>query len=156
MKNLRTSLLCVCITLSSICAVAQKQSIPLNEPDLNKPLLFAAVPEKVMVNETTLARLFNNEYGSMVSIPFASGFTYQGQVVSNSLVADARITSVVIRSTNFEGSNLTISTVIDPVNGTVNYVGRIISLKHGDLLELQQVNGQYMFVKKKFYDLINE
>jgi hypothetical protein len=40
MKNLRTTLIGVCITLSSFAATAQNNTVPINEPDYNKPKLF--------------------------------------------------------------------------------------------------------------------
>jgi hypothetical protein len=65
------------------------------------------------------------------------------------------IHSVVIRSRNFNGATLTLSSSAQP-NGTVKFTGRIISFQHGDLYELQNQNNQYILIKKNFYDLINE
>ena len=31
-----------------------------------------------------------------------------------------------------------------------------MSFKHGDAYEISEENGQYFFVKKGFYDLVNE
>jgi hypothetical protein len=63
--------------------------------------------------------------------------------------------SVVIRSTNFPGAALSFSKLTKE-DGTISYVGRIISFQHGDAYEITMENGQYFFIKKGFYDLVNE
>jgi hypothetical protein len=63
--------------------------------------------------------------------------------------------SIVIRSTNFPGAALSFSKITKE-DGTISYAGRIISFQHGDAYEINQENGQYYFVKKGFYDLVNE
>lgn len=155
MKNLRTSVLCVCIAVCSISANAQKE-IPLNQPDYNKPRLFTNLPESIPVDVTNFTSVTANKNGNAVDLNFNNALRFQGQVVSTSDATDTQISSVVIRSSNYEGAVLTITKVTDPATGAINYVGRIVSLKHGDLYELQNKNGQYSFVKKNFYDLINE
>ena len=41
-------------------------------------------------------------------------------------------------------------------DGSISYIGRIISFQHGDAYEIILENGQYFFVKKDFYDLVND
>ena len=41
-------------------------------------------------------------------------------------------------------------------DGSVRYSGRIISFQHADAYEINLENNQYVFVKKGFYDLVNE
>ena len=79
--------------------------------------------------------------------------SFNGQVISRS--DDNTIHSVVIRSANFNGATLTLSSSAQP-NGTVKFTGRIISFQHGDAYELQNQNDQYILIKKNFYDLMNE
>jgi hypothetical protein len=131
-------------------------SYPLNEPNLNKPRLFNNQPDEVNVTANMLASLLPKKVGSTVSIELAGSFKFEGHVVSAVTETGSRLSSVVIRSTNFSGGSLTVSEFKDPATGIISYSGRIISMHHGDLYELQFVNGQYSFKKKNFYDLINE
>jgi hypothetical protein len=63
--------------------------------------------------------------------------------------------SVVVRSTNFNGATLTLSSSTT-TDGAATYTGRIISFQHGDLFVLQKENEEYYLVKKKYHELINE
>lgn len=155
MKNFRTALLCACLSLYGFCAMAQNNPTPLvNEPDYNKPQLFAGIPENILVNIGKLAEILNAKVGSPVDISIGEVLPFKGRVVSLAKHDLENLTSIVARSTNLAGATLTLSRVI--VEGKVMYSGRILSLQHGDLLELQQKEGNYMFVKRKLYDLMNE
>lgn len=148
----------ICLSLLLICAPASAQEkIPVNEPDLSRPKLFSNFPDKIPVNILDLQALVNTETGKEVSLLLdkntSTGFT--GKVVSATSKYNNNIRSVVIRSGNFNGATLTLSSSI-LANGTVKFTGRIISLQHGDLYELQKLNDQYMLIKKNYYDLINE
>ncbi len=159
MKNLRTSVLCACIALTSLGAFAQGTTdpVPVNEPDYNKPKLFANLPDQVQLNTDDLASLFSNPVGSPAGIRLSDDarLRFEGVVVSSGSKYNNSIVSVVIRSSNFSGANLTISRVTLDDGATV-YRGRILSLHNGDLYELQQREGRYYFVKRNFYDLVNE
>jgi hypothetical protein len=157
MKNRRTIVLCVCITLCSLVSFAQKESIPLNQPNNNKPKLFNSLPDKISVNIANLNTLLATPAGNNVSINLGNDvpFIFKGQVVSTTSKYKNIIQSVVISSTNYNGARLTFSRT-NNADGTLSYTGRIISFQHGDLLELQQEKGGFVLVKKKFYDLVNE
>jgi hypothetical protein len=159
MKNLRTTLIGVCITLSCLSATAQNNTVPINEPDYNKPKLFQHLPDVITVNVEDLNSLLNKQVGKSISINLAdksqSAFQLEGEVVSETLQPDNGSQTISIRSSNYPGASFTLSRITN-LDGTVRYSGRIISFKHGDLLELQQRNGQWMLVKRNFYDLVNE
>lgn len=157
MKNLRTIALCVSVTLFSLCAAAQNGNPPVNEPDYNKPMLFTSQPDVIRLQMASVVSLFNNTTGSHVDTELAqtNNFRFKGQVVSAVSKYDNKIQSVVIRSSNFPGALMTISKLTAD-NGKVSYTGRITSLQHGDLYELKVIDEAFVFVKKKFYDLINE
>ena len=158
MKNLRHSVLCVCITLYSLCSAAQKNDgIPVNEPDLNKPKLFQGLPDNISVSTGNLNSLFGIQAGRPVNINLSdvSSFQFEGEIVSTASKYGNSIQSVVIRSTNYSGAKFTISKVTGE-NGVITYRGRIISLQHGDLYELQNLDGKYALVKRNLYDLVNE
>jgi hypothetical protein len=154
MRNLQ--LQGTCLLLFFICATASAQNkIPVNEPDLNKPKLFTSLPDKIPVDISTLQNLINTETGKNVSLRLGTNElnNFTGQVVSKA--DDNTIHSVVIRSGNFNGATLTLSSSAQ-TNGAVKFTGRIISFQHGDVYELQNQNNQYILIKKNFYDLINE
>lgn len=156
MRNLSIAILSVCCIFSSLCSFgqgAQNKSIPINEPDNNKPKLFADLPERVDFNPNNLSNLFELQVGQSVSIPLASGVKFTGQVVSTS--TDPKATSVVILLTDRVGARLIFTKITDE-NNSQKYIGRIISQKHGDSYEMVLENNQYYFKKKGFYDLMTE
>ncbi len=159
MKNLRTYVLCVSITLYSVCSFAQNQTVPVNEPDYNKPKLFLNLPDNITVTVSDLNALLDNPAGRNININLAektqSPFQFEGEVISVSSKEDNNIRSVVIRSSNYNGARFTLSRITN-ADGTITYSGRIMSFKHGDLYELQKKNGNFILVKKNFYDLVNE
>ncbi len=157
MKNLKLAGLG--LAMIYCCAIsAQEQKVPLNEPNYNKPLLFAELPDKIPVDGAYLKNLLTgtNDLGKDVQFRLANSKVdhFSGKVIS-AAGKETGAPSVVIRSSNFNGATLSISEVTLP-DGTMTYRGHIISMQHGDLLELQIIDGQYYFVKRKFHDLINE
>ena len=156
MKSLRTAVLCAGLALCTLGSYAQEKP-PVNEPDYNKPKLFSQLPERVQLNTADLAGLFNTGVGkaTKLSLSDATQLQFEGEVISSGSQNQNTLQSMVIRSTNFNGARFTISRITNP-DGSIIYRGRIISFKHGDLLELQNLNGQYTLVKKNFYDLVNE
>ena len=158
MKNLRTTACCVCFMLYSLCLAAQNnQSIPINEPDRNKPKLFQHLPDFIPVNIENLDNLLGSPAGRSINANLSTEtpLQFEGQVVSASSKYGNSLSSVVIRSTNFNGATLTISRITN-ADGTIQYAGRIISFQHGDLYELQKRENRIFLVKRNFYDLINE
>lgn len=157
MKSLRTAVLCAGIALCSLGSFAQEKTPPVNEPDLNKPKLFTGLPERIQLSTDEISNLFGNPLGRAATLRLADDnrFHFEGEVVSSASKYENKIQSVVIRSTNFNGARLHISKVVGS-DGIVKYRGRIISLAHGDLYELENQNDQYVLVKKNYYDLVNE
>lgn len=157
MKSLRTAVLCAGIALCSLGSFAQENKAPVNEPDLNKPKLFTGLPERVQLSTDEISNLFGNPLGRATTLRLTedSRFQFEGEVISSASKYDNKLQSVVIRSTNFNGARLTISRVVGS-DGIVKYRGRIISFTHGDVYELENQNGQYILVKKNYYDLVNE
>ncbi len=154
MKLLQLPGICL-IVLFTHYTVSAQNSIPINEPDLNKPKLFTDLPDKIPVDIYNLQGLISAENGKSVSLKLGQRelSRFDGKVVSKA--DDNNIHSVVIRSGNFNGATLTLSSSTQP-NGTVKFTGRIISFQHGDLYVLENQNDQYILIKKNFYDLVNE
>ena len=122
---------------------------------MNRPSLFQNLPEKISCRINDLSSLLESEIGKTISFSFTGTLNFQGVVSSVASKFDNTLQSVVVRSTNFPGAALSFSKIVKE-DGTFSYVGRILSFQHGDAYEISQENGQYFFVKKGFYDLVNE
>lgn len=160
MKNLRTPVLCACITLCSLFSAAQTQKVIVNEPNYNKPRLFDNLPQVIPVSIDKLNDLLNAKTGVTINTMLSSdakNTPFEGKVISASPQnnEDGSLQSVVITSSNYQGATLFISKVTDE-EGKVKYNGRLMSFKHGDLYVLQQKDGGFVLVKKNYYDLVNE
>ena len=153
MKNLVRGI--ICLSIFFICLETNAQTPPVREPDTNRPTLFQNLPDKINCRINDLSALLQSETGSTVSIAFADNINFQGVVSSVASKFDNSLQSIVIRSTNFSGAALSFSKIIKQ-DGTVSYAGRILSFQHGDAYEISLENGQYYFIKKGFYDLVNE
>jgi hypothetical protein len=152
MKNLLKAVLSVCLTLCSLCAFAQTP-VPINEPDYNKPKLFEDLPERINFDPASFINLFQARVGESVTITLMPDNNFTGVVVSAS--NDLKALSVVIRLTNRGGARLTFTKITD-ADGSIKYIGRIISLQHGDSYEIVFENNRYYFKKKGIYELIEE
>ncbi len=157
MKSLRTSVLCAVMALTAMGSSAQeKTNVPINEPDYNKPKLFTNLPEKIQLSTDAIGNLFTTTLGRSASITLTDDtqLRFDGEVVSSGYKSP-QVQTVVIRSTNYNGATFSLTRITNS-DGSVTYRGRIISFKHGDLFELEYQQGQYVLVKKNFYDLVNE
>ena len=158
MKNTGTLVLCAIFSCMTILTQAQEKPIPVNEPNYNKPKLFESLPEKITVDASTLENLFSFDLNRPANINIA-GIQFEGNVSSKSApsVNDVNQTNtvVIIKLTNYPGANFTLNKITNS-DGSVSYSGRIISFQHGDLFELQNQKGNWVLVKKNYYDLINE
>ncbi len=156
MKNLKLAAFSVCMTFCSVCSVAQNvqnRSVQVNEPDYNKPKLFDDLPGRIDFDPIHLSALLTTPVGQFVSVSLLPQFNLSGQVVSK---ADGQnSSSVVVRLSNRPGARLIYTKQTDP-NNSVKYIGRIISLKHGDSYEIVSENDHYYFKKKGLYDLVTE
>lgn len=162
MKNLSTSVLSLCFILSALCSFSQNQKIPLNEPDYNKPKLFQNLPDSIVIDVSTLDNICNAQKGQNISIGFSdrSSFfasQFRTDVISKSsgVFNNRNPKTVILNLPDYAGANFTVSKIVKP-DGTTAYTGRIINFKSGDLFELENKNGQYILVKKNYYELVNE
>lgn len=144
MKNLNIFLLFILLAVSEG-ATAQTPAA--------KPAQFAAYATRLNCTEAQLAALLSLPENSTVSLTLAGGFEFRG-IVQSSVQKYANLKTAIIRSTNFPGSVFSLSKRSDAVSGE-QYVGRIMSVQHSDVYELQFENGQYVFEKKKFDNLVH-
>lgn len=157
MKNYRTIILFAGFVLVSMFSFSQEQKIPINEPDYNKPRLFAGFPDKIVFSTDQLNEMMSAPLGRNTNFRLSvdNDLQFQGEVISTASKYNNSIQSVVIRSNSFEGARFTLSRITN-TDGSVRYSGRIISFKHGDLYELENQQGQLVLVKKNYYELVNE
>ena len=131
----------------------------INKSDQTKPFLFSGFPDRIAVDITDLKTVFSDiaSKGTNVAIKFADQTLpgFKGETVSAASKYNNSIQSVVIRSTQFNGATLTLSSSTT-TDGAASYTGRIISFQHGDMYVLQKENEKYYLIKKKYDELINE
>jgi hypothetical protein len=149
---LKGAVLVLCIMCT---AIARAQTVPLNEPDYNKPALFADVPEKMAVSVAELELLLAQPVGTAISTQLTSSLFLTGSVVSVSSPSNQSAKTVVIRAANRLGAGLTI-TRITKEDGSFQYIGRLISFRHRDAFQLMHEEGGYVLQKKHVYDLMSE
>lgn len=154
MKSLKTSTLCVLLSLTVSLSFAQAVH-PFQEPGNNKPKIFDDLPAKISFNIHMLEVLLSTEIGAKINVLIAPGFNFQGHVVSKSDVSDTKVNTIVIRCTNRSGATLTFTRITND-NGTFSYNGRILSTRHSDAFEVSQENGNFVLLKKDINDLLME
>ena len=141
------------LLLCSFLAQAQDQKFPINDPDRNKPKLFADLPQKMEARISEMQNLFRHKVGAVISMHLSEQFLFEGSIVSKA--EDAQVKSVVIRSTNRPGAVLSFSRT-QHADGSEKFVGMIISRNNADAYEITKEKGHYVFIKKDLYDLMNE
>jgi len=158
MKKIRTSLLCVSMAVLSVAAAAQTgDTPPLREPDYNLPKSFETYPDRFAVDMTALSSLLSATADAPVDVNIAQAgsFRLTGRVMSSGTRNNGATRSVVVRAASFADARIFISrTLLD--DGTLLYTGRMLRKGYGDAYELQSAGGQYVFVKRNIYDLVNE
>lgn len=155
MRHLQRSGLCLLLAALHSLLLAAQPALPVNEPDTRRPALFSSLPDRIPVDEYILRNLVQAAQGDQINLRLGNdaAIRFDGPVVSR--YDDNTIHSVVIRPGNYNGATLTLSSSVQS-NGAVRFTGRIISFNHADAYMLVNHNNQYLFQKKKFYDLINE
>ena len=156
MKNHRTAMLCMCITLFSYCSYAQNQSTTAEQLS-NNSAQFNTLPDIITTDIANLNTLLKAPVGYSVKVNLNanSQLILEGQIVSISSKLENTIQSVVVRSTNFPGTRFTFSK-ISKADGTLSYTGRLLNIQNGDLFELQNQNGQFVLIKKKLNDFVTD
>jgi hypothetical protein len=157
MKNLCTLSLCLCITLSSFIASAQESNSLAKQPDYSRPKLFTNLPEKIKVDLNQVNSLFDKQAGqeARLSATENQSVQFEGNVVFSVTNNDSKLKSVMLSLPSFPGARLSITRLTNE-DGTTIYAGRILSFQHGDAYLLQKEDDGYVFVKKNFYNLVNE
>lgn len=136
-------------------ANAQTAKPPVNEPEYNKPAVFADLPERSPLRTADAERLLNLPVGASVNTLLAPGLSLRGTVVSKSNPKDVAVQSVVVKLTGRGGAALTF-TRIRNADGSFIYRGRLLGKSAGDALEIVREGSAYVLRKRGYYDLVNE
>lgn len=137
------TLLCMSMAFT---ASSQVQA-PLNQHPVEKAALFAQLPEKISIPVSALQRIFSGTPGSNLSVSISPQMKVEGTVIAKVAVTPEQL-SINIRCSNFQDALLNISRITES-DGHFTYIGRIVSMKHGDVLLLWEDNGQYSFIRQK-------
>ena len=154
MNILKTCVFCAFLIACGISSFAQGK-VPINEPDQNKPHLFADLPDHMPLRVSNLETLFNLEIGAPVNVTLSGNFHIIGSVISKSPEKELNVKSIVIKSINRKGAIFTYTKTVKE-DGTVKYLGRIISTRNSDAYEIVKEEDQYILKKKNLYDIISE
>ena len=154
MKRIKPGAMLALLTAFYLHSAAQPTP-PINEPNYNKPKVFADLPEKQPIQISTVESLLNLPVGAKVNTTIANGLLLNGTVISRSNPADATVKSVVIKSTNRQQATFTFSRILKH-DGSISYIGRMISKDAGDALEITREGNSYIIRKMGYYDMINE
>lgn len=155
MKFLKTAALAALLAVSYTPLSAQNVTVPLNEPNYNKPRVFSDLPSQMNLRLADMEALLNLSVGAQVNAMAASGFPLIGTVVSKSNPGNTLVKTVVIKSLTRQEATFTFSRITKE-DGSLSYTGRMMSKSAGDALEIVKEGAGYVIRKKGFYDLINE
>jgi hypothetical protein len=128
----------------SLCA--QKSPLALNRNKVEKPLLFAALPEVSEIGDDAIRKLLGSAENEQINIQLSGQFRLKGQVVAKNQQIPGTF-SINVRAENYHNAlfNLTVRLLAD---NTMSFQGRIIHPKYGDALVLTRENNRYYFRKR--------
>jgi hypothetical protein len=140
-------MLCLCATFlahGSLCA--QKSPLALNPNRIEKPLLFAALPEASEIGADVIRQLLGAAENEQINIQLSSQLHIKGQIVAKNQQIPGTF-SINIRAENYHNAlfNLTVRLLAD---NTLSYQGRILHPRYGDALVLTRENNRYYFRKR--------
>jgi len=133
--------------LTALNANCQQAVLPLNQHPPEKALLFNQLPEKISCQENALQNIFSASLNNNLSVSLSPQLKIEGTVLAKVAVTPDQL-SINIRCTNFQNALLNISR-ITKADGSFSYIGRMVSLQHGDVLLLWEQDGQYTFIRQK-------
>ena len=135
---------CMLITVT---ANSQLSALPLNQHPVEKATLFNQLPEKISCPVNALQNIFSAAVNGNINVSLGTQLKIEGMVIAKVAVTPDQL-SINIRCSNFHNALLNISRITQ-TDGSFSYIGRMVSLQHGDVLLLWEENGQYSFIKQK-------
>ena len=150
LKNRSMKILYLCCSLYCMLAAQPASSQvepPLNQHPVEKAALFAQLPEKISIPASSLQHIFSAALNSNLSVALGAQARIEGTVIAKCAVSPEQL-SINIRCNNFQNALLNISRITEQ-DGSFTYIGRIVSMRHGDVLLLWEDKGQYSFIRQK-------
>jgi hypothetical protein len=118
---------------------------PVKSRTPDKPYIFSGLPQKFECNRSTLRSLFTTSVNDEITLELTRSITFTGKV-SAKVQQDANVLSINILSSNFPGTLLNISLIIQP-DKSEKMVGRFINPRNGDVLMIGSENDRYFITK---------
>lgn len=141
------------LSLFSLHSFSQEISFrSAREKNMGKSALFTYVAERVAADPAIMQNLFAAQMGESMTVKFSDNLQLNGRVMMTE--QETNFQSITLRCTNFPGALFTLSKVTD-ADGSINYVGAIISNNHKDMISLEKdSNGNYAWVKKNLSEIL--
>ena len=145
MKNLYAAGVLWCLLFSAFTSFAQGEP-PLNQHIPEQPFLFPNLPNKFECNLEVLEKLFSHSTDQKLNIKLSDAFQLEG-VMSGKFIRSKHLTSINIVLQNYKGALFNISRIAEEKG--ITYVGRILNINNGDVLQLIKEKDKYFFVKQE-------
>jgi hypothetical protein len=120
---------------------------PLNQKITEKSALFSHLPDKFNVNILLIEKLFYSPASGTVRFLLSGNHFFEGVIIEK-IQKNKNAICLNIRSSNYDGAWFTLSQITNN-DQSVSYIGRIISIRHGDVFMLAKEKGQFYFTKQK-------
>jgi hypothetical protein len=122
-----------------------QSKLPFRQSLPNKSTLFSRLPQKVGASKLHIDKLFSSADTGHIKISLADNNFFEG-VVMEKVRKNQNVTSMNVKLTNYDGAMLTVSRIVQD-DQSIKYIGRIISIKHGDVYMLTLEDNKYFFTK---------
>ena len=120
---------------------------PLNQTLPEKSALFSHLPDKFNINILLIEKLFNSPASGTVRFPLSDNNYFEGAIIEK-IQKNKNVMCLNIRSSNYDGAWFTLSQITND-DHSVSYIGRIVSIRYGDVFMLAKEKDQFYFTKEK-------
>lgn len=145
MKHFCAAAALVVLSLRPMAPKAQSLA-ELNQTPVDKPLLFATLPNKIECSVAQLENMFAAKQPASISFS-AGNLVFTGDITER-VQRNRSIVSINIRSTNFPGALFTVSRITETGQPPI-YSGTIIHPRFGDSWMITKENDRYFLIKQK-------
>ena len=145
MKNLYSAGLLGVLLFTAFASQSQVEP-RVNQQIPDKASLFASLPDSFECNTNQLEKIFAGTPPQKISVRLNAIFEIDG-VVAEKFERSNHLTTINIKLNNYADALFNVSRIED--KDGISYIGRIVSIKHSDLLVLKKENRRYFFVRQK-------
>jgi len=148
MKSVRKTTLTLVVCLIACCSAFSQQT------GSTKPALFASFPSNLAISEQSILNILSLQREQELTLQFGNGFNFPCKVLRTD-ADNARVKTVIIRSSSFDNAILQLSMFTDEA-GAINYTGRIMNVRAADGYVLQKTSSGTYELKKFETDTVLE